>query len=96
MTVQQTPTGPFITFQPRVFFSKDCTVALIVGANKLGPSKNILRLMNLLNGQPIGTEVPFETATFSALLRNNGSKQEIEIKVDTGTPSAQVTVVALP
>jgi hypothetical protein len=96
MTVQQTPTGPFITFQPRVFFSKDCTVALIAGANKLGPSKNILRLMDLISGQPLGTEVPFETATFSALLRNNGSKQEVEIKVDTGAPSAQTTVVQIP
>lgn len=96
MTVQQTPTGPFITFQPRVFFSKDCTVALIAGANKLGPSKHILRLMDLVNGQPLGSEVPFETATFSALLRNNGSKQEIEIKVDTGSPSAQTTVVLIP
>jgi hypothetical protein len=52
--------------------------------------------MDLITGQPLGTEVPFETATFSALLRNNGSKQEIEIKVDTGAPSAQTTVIPIP
>jgi hypothetical protein len=96
MTVQQTPTGPFITFQPRVFFSKDCTIALVAGANKLGPSKHILHVMDLISGQPLGSEVPFETAIFSALLRNSGSKQEIEIKVDTGAPSAQIKVIPLP
>lgn len=96
MNVQQTTNGPFILFQPRVFFSQDCTVALVVGANKLGPSKHILRLLDLLTGQPIGTEVPFETATFSALLRNAGLQQEVEIKVDTGSPSAQTVVRTIP
>ena len=93
MNVQHNATGPFILFQPRVFFSPDCTIALVAGANALGPSKHILRVYDLISGQPIGSEVPFETATFSALLRTVGSKQEIEIKVDTGIPA---TVYQVP
>jgi hypothetical protein len=96
MTVQHTTGGAFITFQPRVFFSRDCTLALVAGANKLGPSKHILRVYDLTNGQPLGTEVPFETATFSALVRNVTGKQEIEIKVDTGSPTAQTVVIVIP
>ncbi|MGI9077510.1 MAG: hypothetical protein ACR2G6_09310 [Gemmatimonadaceae bacterium] len=45
-----------------------------------------MRLPHRTSGQPIGADVPFQTATFSALLRNAGSKQEIEIKVDAGSP----------
>jgi hypothetical protein len=83
--VQHNATGPFIQFLPQVFFSPDCTLALVAGANALGPSKHILRVYDLISGQPIGAEVPFETPTFSALLRTAGSIQEIEIKVDAGT-----------
>lgn len=92
MNVQHNATGPFILFQPRVFFSPDCTLALVAGANSLGPSKHILHVYDLIRRQPIGAEVPFETATFSALLRTVGSKQEVEIKVDAGT----ATVFQLP
>ena len=96
MNVQQVSTGPFILFQPRVFFSPDCTVALVAGANKLGPSRHILRLIDLRTGQPIGTEVPFETATFGAQLRNATSRQEIQVSVDTGSPTASTAVYTVP
>jgi hypothetical protein len=83
MNVQQTATGPFILFQPRVYFSRDCTLALVAGANKLGPTR-------------IGAELPFETSIFSALVRTNGTKQEVEVKVDTGAASAQTAVRTIP
>ena len=95
MTVQRTG-GPFISFQPRVFFSRDCTVALVAGANKLGPSNHILRVYDLKSGQPIGSEVTFDTPVFSALLRNAGAKQEVEIKVDVGGTNPQTVVRAIP
>jgi hypothetical protein len=97
MTVTQS-SGTLVSFQPRVFFSRDCTLALVAGANKLGPSRNILRVYDLATGNPIGSEVPFETGTFSALVRNapTPGKQEVEVKVDTGTPSAQTPVIAVP
>jgi hypothetical protein len=85
MNVQHNSTGPFILFQPRVFFSPDCTLAFVAGANALGPSKHILRVYDLLSGQPIGAEVSFDTNVFSALLRTTSTRQEIEIKVDAGT-----------
>jgi hypothetical protein len=90
--------GQPYTFQPRVFFSPDCTLALLVSANKTGPSKNILRVVNLLNNQPIAAEVPFETNIFSALVRNSagGAKQEVEVKVDTAVTTAQTIVMPIP
>jgi hypothetical protein len=96
MTVQHTSTSPLITFQPRVFFSRDCTLALVAGANKLGPSQHVLTVYDLISGQPIGAEVPFETATFSALVRTAGTRQEVEILVDTGAPTAQTVVYNVP
>ena len=95
MTVQRTG-GPLISFQPRVFFSRDCTVALVAGANKLGPSNHILRVYDLKSGQPIGAEVTFDTPVFTALLRNAGAKQEVEIKVDVGGTNPQTVVRAIP
>ena len=95
--VQQTQGGPFILFQPRVFFSRDCTLALVAGANKLGPSRHILHIYNLITGQPIGNDVSFETNIFSALVRTTAAaKQEVEVKVDTGAPSAQTVVIPIP
>ncbi|MFI4941790.1 MAG: hypothetical protein ACHP85_00910 [Burkholderiales bacterium] len=96
MNVQQTATGPFILFQPRVYFSRDCTLALVAGANKLGPTRHILVVYDLASGQPIGAELPFETSIFSALVRTNGTKQEVEVKVDTGAASAQTAVRTIP
>jgi hypothetical protein len=97
-TTVTTQTGQLYTFQPRVFFSPDCTLALVVSANKTGPSKNILRVVNLLNNQSIAAEVPFETNIFSALVRTSagGAKQEVEVKVDTGATTAQTTVMPIP
>ena len=96
MNVQHTTSGPFIQFQPRVFFSPDCTLALVAGANKLGPSMHTLRVLNLLNGQQIGSEVPFETGSFSALVRNAATRQDVEVKVDIGSPTARTVVIAVP
>ena len=97
MTVT-TLAGQLHSFQPRIFFSPDCTLALVASANKIGPSGNILRVVNLLNNQPIGAEVPFETNIFSALVRTStgGAKQEVEVKVDTGAPTAHTTVMPIP
>ena len=92
----QPSTGTLYVFQPRVFFSQDCTLALVASANPIGPSKNTLRVLDLVSGQPIGAEVPFDTNIFSALLRNNGQKQEVEVKADTGTSTATTTVIPMP
>jgi hypothetical protein len=96
MRVQQTTGGPFIQFNPRVFFSRDCTLALVAGVNPLGPSMHILRVFDLVTGRPIGPEVSFDTPAFSALVRTVGTKQEVEVKVDAGASSAQTIVIAIP
>jgi hypothetical protein len=92
----QTSTGQLYAFQPRVFFSQDCTIAMMVGANTLGPSRNLLWLVDLENGQNIGSEVPFETSVFSAVLNTLPSKQQVVITVDTGFPTAATRTVDLP
>jgi hypothetical protein len=89
ITAQPTPTSPITTFPPRVRFSKDCTLALVAGVNKLGPSKNMLHVYDLRTGTPIGTDVPFETGTFSATVVNTATDQKVEISVDAGSATAR-------
>jgi hypothetical protein len=91
-----TNNGQPYTFQPRMFFSPDCTIAMVVGANKLGPSKNVLVLRDLLNGQPLGHEVTFETNIFSAQVQDTPTGQRVVVTVDTGTPSQQTVNVSFP
>jgi hypothetical protein len=53
----------------------------------IGPSHNTTRVINLINGLPIGANIPSETNILTALVRTNGQKQEVEVKVDTGAPT---------
>jgi hypothetical protein len=95
-TVMHSGGAPY-TFQPRVFFSPDCTLAFVVSANALGPSSNILYVRDLVRGVPLGHEVPFETSTFGATLSNSPqNKQQIVVEVDTGTPTASITTIDVP
>ena len=85
------------TFQPRVFFSPDCTLAFVASANSLGPSSNILYVRDLVSGLPLGHEIPFETMTFGAIVSNSPlNKQQIVVEVDTGTPTASTTTIDVP
>lgn len=83
-------------FQPRVFFSPDCSLALVAGVNRLGPQKHVLRVLDLQTGSPIGSEVNFDTPVFAAKIKATGVVQQLEINVDTGATSAHTVNVNLP
>lgn len=84
--------GRFYTFQPRVFFSPDCTLAMIASANPIGPQPHKIQLTDLQTGSPLGYEMPLNTDIFSAEVVTSamGNMQEIVLRGDTGTSNAQV------
>jgi hypothetical protein len=93
--MQSSAPSPHV-FQPRVFFSADCSVALVASVNTLGPQNHLLQLFDMTTGSPIGTELPFDTPIFSATLQTVGAAQRVEVKVDTGAAGAQVVNRPVP
>ncbi len=83
-------------FQPRVYFSPDCSVAMIVGVSTLGPLANVLRLIDLTTGNPLGSEVNFATNLYSATLTTVGSAQRVQVITDTGAATAQTMNANVP
>jgi hypothetical protein len=93
--MQSSAPSPHV-FQPRVFFSADCSIALVASVSTIGPQNHLLRLFDMTNGSPIGSEIPFDTPVFSALVKTTGTAQQIEVKVDTGGANAQVVNRPVP
>lgn len=83
-------------FQPRVFFSADCSIALVASVNRLGPQNHLVQVFDMMTGSPIGSEIPFDTPVFSGLVKTTGTTQQVEVKVDTGTAGAQVVNRPVP
>lgn len=86
----------FHSFQPRVFFSPDCTLALVAAANSLGPSPNIISLWDLQRSQPLRSDIPLWTDIFQAEVGTGGSGQFVSLRMDTGTANAQTTQISIP
>jgi len=81
---------------PRVFFSPDCSVALVAGVNRLASPSHLLQLIDLTTGNRLGNNVGFNSAQFSAQVKSVGTAQQLEVTVDDGTASARTIAVALP
>lgn len=93
--MQSSAGGPHV-FQPRVYFSRDCSVAMIVGVSTLGPLANVLRLIDLTTGNPLGSELNFATNIYGATLTTVGSTQRVQVVTDTGTATAQTMNANVP
>ncbi len=93
--MQSSAPAPHV-FQPRVFFSADCSIALVASVNTLGPQNHLVQVFDMMTGSPIGSEIPFDTPIFSALVKTTGTTQQVEVKVDTGAANAQVVNRAVP
>ena len=89
--VEATKNNPGYFFQPRVFFSRDCTLALVAGSNKIGPSNNELVVINLLTGSPLASSVPFNANTFSATVVILNNQPTVQVTAD-----GNVTNMAIP
>jgi hypothetical protein len=92
----QSSAGTLHVFQPRVFFSADCSVAMVVGVSTLGPLKNTLRLLDLNSGNPLGSDLNFDTNIFSATLQTVGTSQRVQVTTDTGAATVQTMNATLP
>jgi hypothetical protein len=101
MEANGTKTNPPVTSQPRVYFSPDCSLALVAGVNTLGPSSYQVTVHDLETGsQPPGSfgwPVQFNVANgFSALVKTQGTTTQVEVKVDPNTASAQTCTFTVP
>jgi hypothetical protein len=92
----QSSAGTPHVFQPRVYFSPDCSVAMVVGVSTLGPLKNVLHLIDLTTGSSLGSELNFDTNIYSATLTTVGSAQRVVVVTDTGTATAQTMNANVP
>ena len=89
--VEATKSNSFYFFQPRVFFNRDCTLALVAGSNKIGPSNNELVVINLLTGSPLASSVQFNASTFSAMVVILNNQPTVQVTAD-----GNVTNMAIP
>ena len=83
-------------FAPRIFFSPDCSIALVAGVNRLASPNHLLQLVDLTTGNRLGNEVGFNTTQFAAEVKSVGMAQQLEVTVDAGTATARTIAVALP
>jgi hypothetical protein len=52
-------------FQPRVWFSPDCSVAIVAGAHPIGPVNNLAHVINVAGTTALGS-FEFDAPTFTA------------------------------
>ena len=83
-------------FAPRVFFSPDCSIALVAGVNKLASPNHLLQLIDLTTGARLGSEIGFNSTQFAAQLKSVGLAQQLEVTLDAGSATARTVTVALP
>lgn len=94
-------TSPAVTAQPRVFFSPDCTLALVTGVYVLGPSSFAVNVLDLQTGNPpsgsCGWPIQYNSAnSATALVRITGTTTQVVVTVDPGTATAQTCTFSVP
>lgn len=101
MVANSNKASPALFMQPRVFFSPDCTLALVAGVNTTGPSNYEVSVQDLQTGNPpsgsCGWPIQFNVANaFSALVKLTNNQTQVEVKVDPGAASAQTCTYNIP
>ena len=93
--------SPAVTAQPRVFFSPDCTLALVTGVYVLGPSNFAVNVLDLQTGNPpsgnCGWPIQYNSAnSATALVKITGTTTQVVVTVDPGTATAQACTFSVP
>ena len=83
-------TNPPYYFEPAVYFSPDCSLALAVGAHPLGPENNLAQVIDLKTGQVINS-IEFSAPFFNASVVDGSTRQRIDF-----TSGGQTSQVNLP
>jgi hypothetical protein len=83
----QTAGGGGSVVQPRIFFSPDCTVAVIAHGNVGGTAPYVVRAIDLVSGSDFGQSVEASTITPASLAKIVflNSQVQVEIVTDMGT-----------
>jgi hypothetical protein len=71
-------TNPPYYFQPALYFSPDCSLALAVGAHPLGPENNLAQIIDLRTGRVINS-IEFSDPFFTASVVDAGSRQRVDL-----------------
>jgi hypothetical protein len=101
MDADGSKSSPALVAQPRIYFSPDCTLALVKGVNILGPSNYSLTVNSMETGNPLsgscGSPIQFNTYTSpTAVVQRTGTQTSVMVTVDAGTPSAQTCTYTVP
>jgi len=83
-------------FAPRVFFSPDCSIALVAGVNRRASPHHLLQLVDLTTGNRLGSDIGFSSTQFQAQVKSAGTAQQLEVTVDAGSATARTISIALP
>jgi hypothetical protein len=70
-------TNPPYYFEPAIYFSPDCSLAIVVGAHPLGPENNFAQVLDLRSGQTINA-IEFSAPFFSAAVADGSTRQRID------------------
>jgi hypothetical protein len=101
MDANGSKTNPTVIAPPKVYFSPDCSLALVAGVNTLGPSSYVVTVLDLESGtSPAGScgwPVQFNVAnSFSAVVKLQGTASKVEVTVDPGAATAQTCTFNVP
>ncbi len=83
-------TNPPYYIEPALYFSPDCSVALVVGAHPLGPENNLAQVIDLRSGNIINS-IEFSAPFFNASVADGSTRQRIDF-----TSGGQTRQVNLP
>jgi hypothetical protein len=65
-------------FEPAVYFSPDCSLAIAVGAHPTGPEDNEAQVIDLKSSRVVGA-LEFSAASFAASVDDAGTGQRVEL-----------------
>ena len=82
--------GTLYYYEPAIYFSPDCTLAIAVGAHSLGPANNLAQVIDLKRSSVVNS-FEFSAPSFTASVVDAGTRQRIEF-----TSGGQTQSVTLP
>jgi hypothetical protein len=80
--------------RPRVLFSPDCTLAIVVGFAHTGRTEQSLSVIDLLSGEILGRQDSLHSLIFSAGVRLRNQQPTVEIRADGQITSYPLDVPA--
>jgi hypothetical protein len=80
--------------RPRVFFSPDCTLAMVVGFTHSGSAQQSLSVIDLQSGEILARQDQLDSLVFSASVRLRNQEPTVEVRADGRTTNYPLDVPA--